>query len=66
MTGAIYIFIAFVLGIIVTCFTFSIKRPDGVMEVTNEEEDKITYRMVLYSDLDELPKKKQVRFKVKK
>lgn len=65
MTGAIYIFIAFVLGIIVACFTFSIKRPDGVMEVTNEEDDKITYRMVLYSDLDELPKKKQVRFKVK-
>lgn len=64
MTGTVYIFAAFVLGILVACFTFAIRRPDGVMEVVEEEEDKIAYRMVLYSDLDNLPKKKELRFKV--
>lgn len=64
MPGTIYIFAAFVLGIIAACVFFCMRKPDGVMEVVEEAEDKIAYRMVLYSDLDTLPKKTQVRFKV--
>lgn len=63
MISTIYIFVAFILGVILACLFFAVKKPDGVMEVS-EEDEKTLYQLVLFSEIDKLPKKTHVTFKV--
>lgn len=63
MPDAIYYILAVLLGILLSCVTRKLRKPDGVMEVS-EEDEKTLYQLVLFSELEKLPKKSFVRFKV--
>lgn len=63
MISTIYIFVAFILGVILASLFFAVKKPDGVMEVT-EQDEKMLYQLVLFSKIEKLPGKPYVMFKV--
>ena len=61
--SALYLVLAFLLGIVLTLVVSHIRKPDGVMEVT-EQDEKMLYQLVLFSEIEKLPGKPYVMFKV--
>jgi len=61
--NSLYLVIAFILGVLFAVLIGRIKKPDGVMEVT-EQDEKMLYQLVLFSEIEKLPGKPYVMFKV--
>lgn len=61
--NTLYLVLAFLLGIVLTVLVQHIRRPDGVMEVS-EKDEKMLYQLILFSEIEKLPGKPYVMFKV--